>query len=146
MIGAELSRHSWLGRGMVGAFLSWILWVNIPKYDLKSNSWSVEDMEQYAFQLESIVSSSSPYTIISLNFYNDLYAMNYRYYLSVFGWPPLESDNVNQASTLIIINETLTPVQEILDLPLYEIVSFPEKGKHEVINFEYGPQVIVLRR
>lgn len=131
---------------LVPAFFVWFFITNLMKYDFKRISWTVQDIEGYSKNILENVKDNEPYGLVGINSYNDIYAMNYRYYLTAWGKPPLETEDANSAKKLVIVNENYQPVNEVLDLPIYEIVIFPEKGKRQVIPFKGSPDLIILHR
>ncbi|MEO8581151.1 MAG: glycosyltransferase family 39 protein [Patescibacteria group bacterium] len=138
-------QQKWL-KLIVPAFLLWFFCVNLMKYDFKRISWTVQDIENYSKHVLDYVSEGDSYSLVGINSYHDIYAMNYRYYLTAWGKPPLDTQDVNSAKQLLIVNENYEPINEILDLPIYEIVIFPEKSKRQVFTFPSAPDLIILHR
>ena len=75
---------------------------------------------------------------------------NYRYFLSTTTHPSLSPEQINQADALVVINEekAITDPDIIAQLPIWEITTFPTKGKPEVYsgNQPADPDLIILRR
>lgn len=131
---------------LVPAFFIWFFWTNLMKYDFMRISWTVQDIENYSKNILANVQEGEPYSLVGINSYNDIYAMNYRYYLTAWGKAPLETEDANSAKKLVIVNENYQPVQEVLDSPIYEIVIFPDKSNRQVLPFAGSPDLIILRR
>lgn len=145
MVLAYCWEQKWL-KFLVPAFLVWFFAANLMNYDYSPVSWTVRDMENYSKQIISHISTTEPYSLVGINSYNDIYAMNYRYYLTAWGSKPLETEDANSAKQLVIVNENYMPVQKVLDLPIYELVIFPNKGDREVTHFDHAPDLIILHR
>jgi 4-amino-4-deoxy-L-arabinose transferase-like glycosyltransferase len=135
-----------LGKAIVVMFFGWFFITNFLRYDYRSVGWRMSDMQNYAEQISQFVSPGEKYSLVGVNSYNDIYAMNYRYFLTTMGKQPLETEDANSAEKLLIVNETEDSLQQILDLPIYEIVIFPDKDQRQVITFPEGPDLIILRR
>jgi hypothetical protein len=103
-------------------------------------------METFSKEIIKHIEPGEQYSLVGINSYNDIYAMNYRYYLTVWGRKPLETEDANSAKKLVIINENYRPVPEVLDLPIYEIVIFPQKNQREIVQTPHSPDLIILRR
>lgn len=127
-------------------FITWFAISNITQYDYSRVSWTVQDIENYSMNILKQVDKSEPYSLVGINSYNDIYAMNYRYYLTAWGKPPLETEAANEAKKIVIVNENYHPIKQVLDLPIYEIVIFPDKQNREVLSYPHAPDLIILRR
>jgi 4-amino-4-deoxy-L-arabinose transferase-like glycosyltransferase len=138
--------HHRVLRVLVPTFFIWFFATNLIKYDYGAMSWTVQDIENYSKQILQHIEAGEPYSLVGINSYNDIYAMNYRYYLTAWGKPPLETEDANSARKLLIVNENYLPLNEVLDSPIYEIVIFPQKEEHEVLTFQDQPDLIILRR
>lgn len=138
--------QSRLTKLIVPSFFIWFFVTNLYKYDYRSVSWTVQDMENYSKKILQYTASDEDYSLVGINTYNDIYAMNYRYYLTVWGRKPLDTEDANSAKKLLIINENYEPVQKILDLPIYEIVIFPQKDQRQIVRTPRSPDLIILRR
>jgi len=59
--------------------------------------------------------------------------------------PPVPLEERGNINTLFIINEEKKS-QKVTDLPIYEIVTFPNKVPSEVYHIPNGPEITILRR
>lgn len=138
-------QNGWL-KIVVPLFFIWFFVTNLMKYDFKRIGWTVQDIENYTKVILQHAPQDEPYILVGVNSYKDIYAMNYRYYLNAWGNPPIETENPNDIKKLLIVNETDEPVNKILDLPIYEIVIFPQKDNPQVIYGNNTPDLIILDR
>lgn len=145
MVLSKLKESPWTSWASA-VFFIWFFVTNFSKYDYKSVGWPIQEMEKYTKEVSKLIEPGEPYTLVGINSYNDIYAMNVRYLLTVQGKKPLETEDANSAKKLVIINESNEPVRKVLDSPIYEVVIFPEKSNVETHYPEYGPQVLILRR
>jgi hypothetical protein len=57
--------------------------------------------------------------------------------------PPVRAEDHPQIDKLVVIDEE-KKVSDISDLPIYEIVIFPDKSNFKVYNVEGGPDIIIF--
>jgi len=138
--------HTGVLRIAVIGFMALYLVANFFRYDYRTKGWSVYDMARYSTEIEKYVTAGEAYTLILLTSYQDIYAMNYRYFLTVSGKGPLETENANASKKLIILDDMNLPLQDILDSPVYEIVIFPDKSAPQVIQYNEGPKMVILEK
>lgn len=125
-------------------FLSFFLFQSFPKYPLKSQDWTITDMQKVAESIQERVKVDDQYNLVLLSDTKDLYAMNYRYFLSTMAKPALAIEASNQANLLFIINEEKIET-DVANLPIYEIVIFPNHVISEQYQIAKGPEISVLR-
>lgn len=124
---------------------SFYLWNNFHRYWLKSNQWTIDDMQKTAQAIQQRVNPGEKYNIVLLSASKDLYGMNYRYFLNTMNNKPVKIENHHQAEKLFVINEEKV-AQSVTDLEIYEIVVFEGKHIKEVFEMENGPEITVLSR
>jgi hypothetical protein len=71
--------------------------------------------------------------------------MNYRYFLTTTSNPPLTMEHFGEVETLFIIDEQQIE-KDVTNLPIYEIVVFPNHTPSEVYSVPGGPKITVLRK
>lgn len=123
------------------AFLAW----NLPRYQLQTQNWSLDDVHRTANTILTRVKPGDKYNIVLLSETGDIDGQSYRYFLEVSSSPPLAIENRGQAEMLFIINED-KKLAKVTDSPVYEIVVFPDKTPKEVYNVEGGPEITVLKK
>ncbi|HYD35318.1 MAG TPA: glycosyltransferase family 39 protein [Vitreimonas sp.] len=131
------------GRLLVGGLLIIFIAINLPKLP-QSQDWTVRDIRHTAEEIVTHLKPEETYTVILLSESKDIYAQNYYYFLSTTDHPPLAPEKAGDASTLVVINEQhlLKP----MDLPIYEIVIFPNKTPSETFRIDGGPEILIFRR
>lgn len=122
-------------------FLAW----NIPRYHLKTQGWSIDDVKRTSQAILNKVEPGEKYNIVLLSESRDIDGQSYRYYLEVSDKPPLPIERRGETETLFIINEEKKS-PKVTDEPIYEIVVFPNKTPKEVYNVENGPEITVLKK
>ncbi len=126
-------------------FSVYFLFYNLPKMPFQSLGWTVSDIEKTAHTIAERVDNDQLYNIILLADSGDLHGMNYRYFLFTTGKKPASMEQFGDAQKLFIINENQQG-NDVLNLPIWEIQTFPQKIPSEVYTIENGPQIIVLER
>lgn len=126
------------------AILSVFLWFNVSRLPLQTMSWTVTDMERTASAIYDRLHPGEKYQVLLLGPSKDLYAHNYRYYLSTRDNPPVALEKTSEADALVIINEE--NVADVSQVLIYEISMFPEKNHPEVYTIPSGPQIVVFRK
>jgi hypothetical protein len=143
MVLAWLSR-SWGGKLVVVVWLAAYLLVNFPRMPLKQNGSNIYYFKNVADSVQSRLKPGEPYSLVLLAPSGDLYGQNYRYFLSTGPSPALPPERAGEATTLVIINEE--HLKGVPSLPIYEIVTFPEKRPSEVYTIPDGPQIWIFRK
>lgn len=126
-------------------FLLYFLFSNYLRYPLAPAGWTLEDMKRTTEAIYQRVEATDRYNLVLLAETKDLYGMNYRYFLSTYPNEPVNIENHTQANKLFVINEELKE-REVWQLPIYEIIVFPDKEVLESFKIAGGPEVTVLGR
>lgn len=136
-----------VGKILVSIFLLIFLQFNYQygKLVLTSQGWTIAHIQSVAKTIEDRVNPGEEYNIILLNGTGDLNGQNYRYFLSASEKPPVTEDKFGEIETLFIIDE-VSAHQKVANLPIYEIVVFPNKEPTEVYQIPDGPRITVLRK
>lgn len=140
---------SWLNQRRAGIiasviFIGYFSWVNIPQLPLRDSSWSIYDMQTVTDSINQRLEPGEKYSLVLLSESKDLYAQNYRFFLSSTDTPPLPPERSHEAETLVVINEE--HLENVPSSPIYEIVIFPEKNPSEVYTIDHGPEIIIFRK
>ena len=136
-----------LGKLLVGIFLLAFLKFNYQygMLILSSQGWTIAHVQGVAKTIEDRVQPGENYNIILLNGTGDLNGQNYRYFLHASEKPPVTEDKFGEIETLFIIDEVRAHAK-VANLPIYEIVVFPNKEPVEVYQIPNGPEITVLRK
>lgn len=135
----------WWGKILLLAFGTYFLVYNFPRYQLQSLGWNLTDIRSTSEEIYQHLSPTEKYNLVLLSGTHDLYAQNYRYFLSTQPNKPLPPELSGQVDTLVIINEDhVTEMPQ--DADIYEIVIFPNKNPSEVFTIEQGPTITILRK
>lgn len=126
-------------------FAIFYLTSNWQRYWLKSNSWTLDDIKKTSQAIQQRVNPGEKYNLVLLASSRDLYGMNYRYFLSTMAEKPVKMEDHLTAEKLFIINEEKV-AENVLELPIYEIIVFEGKFVSEVFTIENGPEITVLTR
>lgn len=118
---------------------------NISAWNFETTGWSMYDMQRTANRVVEQLDSDEPYILILLTGTGDLHAMNYRYFLTTLGYPPLEGEFLGDAQKIIIINEN-QPDFDPTQSEIYELVVFPFSDKINRFAVENEPEIILLER
>jgi hypothetical protein len=145
-LGLVLSRVSRTALGAVVAlgFIVFFLWYNIPRLPLKTGDWTIFEMQEVTKSIHQRLAKDEKYSLVLLSPSKDLYGQNYRYFLSTTDNPPLPPERAGEADTLVVINEE--HVQNVANLPIYEITIFPQKQVSESYTIDAGPEIIMFRK
>jgi 4-amino-4-deoxy-L-arabinose transferase-like glycosyltransferase len=133
------------GKVLVAGFSMAFLALNVPRWPYHSVSWTIDDMHKVAQTIRAQIKPEDKYTIVLLSESKDLYAQNYRYFLWSTDHPPLDPERAGEANTLVVINEE-KKAENVAALPIYEIVTFPEKSSPVVYTIPGGPEIIIFRK
>lgn len=136
--------QKWWGKGIVIITLVSFLFYNTHHYKLSTPSWSLTDVKATSELLYDQLRDNEKYSLVLLAPSKDLYAQNYRYFLSTTDRPPLPPERAAEADTLVVINEE--HVSDIAEIPIYEIVIFPNKSNPSTLSIPRGPEISIFRR
>lgn len=131
-----------------GLFLLAVAYVsyNLPRLPLKSVGWTITDIWETSNTISERVKPGEKYNIVLLSESKDLEGQNYRYFLTTKpGKAPVPTELRPEVDTLFIIDE-MKKTPDVTSLPIYEIVTFPNKIVSETYQIPDGPQITVLRR
>lgn len=118
--------------------------LNLPRMPLQNPSWTISDVDRVSDFIISKLGPSEPYNVVLLGPSKDLFAQNYRYYLSTKPNPPLPLERAGEAAALVVINEER--INDVAGSPIYEIVVFPDKSSPEVYTIPNGPEIVIFRK
>ncbi len=124
-------------------FFSFFVFKNLPRYSIKSDAWTIQDIKTTSQEIYKRVKENEQYNIVLLSASKDLYGMNYRYFLSTNQNEPVKIENHHNAEKLFIINEEKI-TKDVLNSEIYEIIVFPNKNLLETFNMQNGPEISVL--
>jgi len=135
-----------IGKIGVGLLILGFASYNLPKMPLKTTGWTVSEIRQTSQTILDRVAPGEKYNLVLLSESHDLDGQNYRYFLTTDkNKPPVPLEERGNINTLFIINEEKKS-QKVTDLPIYEIVTFPNKVPSEVYHIPNGPEITILRR
>jgi len=117
---------------------------NLQTMPLQSLSWTINDVGRTTQVINQHLIPGEKVSLVLLGPSKDLYAQNYRYYLSTTSTPALSPELAPEADTLVVINEER--ILNVADVPIYEITIFPEKSNQEVYTIANGPQIHIFRK
>ena len=126
------------------AFISIFLKHNMQQLPLTPN-YSYLRVQQTAKQIYQKLEDKEKYDLVLLSESKDLYGQNYRYFLSTTDTPPQKKGLGHAPDTLIIIDEQ-KQVENVTQLPIYEIEIFPEKDVNLLLENEELPDIYFLRK
>lgn len=133
-----------LGWLAVAALAFFYIPYNLKQVTFSAGGPTQEELQVTAESIWSRVNENEPYAIVLLSESRDLYGMNYRYFLNTnLSKSPVDPEQNAQADKLFIINEEHQTDQP-QTLPIYEIVTFPNKNPVEVYTLPQGVTITVL--
>ncbi|MDQ3009065.1 MAG: glycosyltransferase family 39 protein, partial [bacterium] len=132
------------GKLLTFAAILYFLQYNLPRLPHSDAGWKLQDIKATSASIAERLSNDEQYSLVLLAPSKDLYGQNYRYYLTTLNTPPLPPERANEATTLVVINEDHT--EDVASLPIYEIVTFPDKIVNQVYTIENGPEIIIYKR
>lgn len=145
--GYVLSKITTTKVSMIGLLLICLMYIviNQKEMPLKTVGWTIHDMSEVSQQIANLVTENEKYNIVLLSESKDSYGQNYRYFLSTIpAKAPLNPERNGEAQKLIVINEEKKEM-DILNVPIYEIVSFGANNAETYKN-PNGPDIIVLTK
>ena len=131
----------WLG---LLCFFTFFIQNNIGRYPLATIDQPISEIRAISEEIYAHIDEDEKYNLVLLAPSQDLYGMNYRYFLSTFSNPPVKLEDHHRANKLFIINEEKKE-DEVWTLPIYEILVFPNKEEQEVFQSEFGPEITILK-
>ncbi len=117
---------------------------NLMHMPFGAQAWTILDVKHTAEVIYPQLKDGEKYSLVLLGPSKDLYAQNYRYYLSTTDRPPLPPERAAEADTLVVINEE--HVADVANVPIYEIVIFPNKANPSTLTIPGGPDISIFRR
>jgi len=147
LFGGILSFFSRWKAGWVVVMLSFagFFWFNIPRLPLNTLGWTIADMNRTSQSIYQHVHPGEKYNIVLLSETKDIYGQNYRYFLTITDRPPLKMEHFGEVETLFIIDEQKIE-KDVTNLPIYEIVVFPNHKPAEVYDIPGGPRITILHK
>lgn len=142
LLTAQLTKK-WLTAFFGLAFISLFTKYNLQKMPLAYGG-SIERTKQTAQVILKQLQPDDQYNLVLLSETQDIDAQKFRYFLSTSDHPPLPKEKRDQANTLIIINEQ--HLEKPVDLPIYEIVVFPDKAVDKSFVSPAGEEILILRK
>jgi len=139
---AAVSRVTVLGKVVASGFLLLVIGLNVSMAPIEPQTWTISDVERTANTINQRLKPGQKFSLVLLSPSKDLYAQNYRYFLSTTSTPALPPELAYQADILVVINEE--KVNNVADLPIYEIVTFSGKKQIEVYTIENGPEILLF--
>lgn len=119
------------------------IFFNYSRWPLKSN-YLFLNTKQISEQIYLHLQPTDHYEIVLLSETRDLYGQSYRYFLSTTDNPPIVRDNGEIPDTLVIIDEE-KKVEDVTQLPIYEIQIFPEKNIDQKIINDNLANIFIIR-
>ena len=107
--------------------------------------WQISEIQDASQQMVARLEPGESYDIVLLSSTRDILGSNYRYFLHTTGRPPAPDSERGNVDVLFIIDEE-KKVERVVDLPIYEIVVFPNKTVDNSIEIPDGPTITILRR
>ncbi len=126
-------------------FAGYFLNYNLPKMPLAPTGWTVADIRRTSEAILEKLEPGEKYSVILLSESGDIEGQNYRYFLTTGHTRPVPAEEQGSVDSLVIIDEQGL-VDDVGSLPMYEIVTFPDKDNREVFAVEGGPTITILRR
>jgi 4-amino-4-deoxy-L-arabinose transferase-like glycosyltransferase len=137
------------GKLLVIVFVVLYLWQNLNGLQevLKPIGWKISDVERTAEEILNYINDGEKYNIVLLTGTGDLYGQNYRYFMSALAdnKKPVDPEVEVEVDTLVIINEE-KKIENVIDLPIYQIIIFPNKQVDQFFEIEDGPEITILRK
>lgn len=119
------------------------IYVNYSRWPLKPNNLYL-NTKIISDQIFSQLQPTDRYEIVLLSETRDLYGQSYRYFLSTTDNPPVVRDKGEIPNTLIIIDEE-KKIDDVTQLPIYEIQVFPEKKIDQYIENYNQADIYIIR-
>lgn len=128
------------------AILASYLAYNLPKMPLMTVGWTMAEIAATSQTIHDRVQPNERYNIVLISESKDIDGQNYRYFLTTDKTKqPVQAEERDSTETLFIIDEIKSGA-DVTQLPMYEIVTFPDKTPTEIYQIPSGPQITVLRR
>lgn len=132
------------GKMTVAALCTIFVFFSLLKYPgLQKLTDTVDRTKDVSRALAKKVGNNS-YDILLYSSDGDLQGMNYRYFLTAFGKPPVENVPIGSYQRLYIIDEIHT--QPILDTRQYAILLWPNRTIVDDFTVDAGPRIVELSR
>lgn len=138
--------QSKLAQPLLFGLLSIYVLYNLPKMPLSTVGWTVAEIAQVSQTIHERVKPGQPYNIVLVSESKDNDGQNYRYFLTTDQTKqPVQPEQRGSVELLFIIDE-IHQGAVVTDLPIYEIVTFPNKIPKELYQIPNGPEITVLQR
>lgn len=149
MLGSFFWRLHLITRLCVPALLLAYIIYNLSQFKFTPTSTPLPVLMASAQVIADHLQPNEPYNVVLLSETKDYYGQNYRYFLDTIpNKAPLnpDHDDLNAVSTLVIINEESVPLDEIDNLPLFEIATFKDVNQRQSITLPSGIEAYVWRK
>lgn len=135
-----------LAQPFLFGLLSLYVAYNVPKMPISTVGWTVSEIAQVSQTILDRVEPGQQYNIVLVSESKDSDGQNYRYFLTTNQEKqPVQPEQRGAVEKLFIIDE-IHNGEVVTDLPLYEIVTFPNKVPKELYQIPDGPEITVLQR
>ncbi len=135
--------NKWLFLGSTLIVLAAFTINNAVRWPLKPN-YLYQRTRQTSQQIYDLIKPDETYQIVLLSGTKDLYGQSYRYFLSTTDKPPVSHEQTPNAQTLVIIDEE-KQVENIMQLPIYEIMLFSEHEPDQHLSQPDLPDIFIVR-
>lgn len=140
-----LKANALLGSAVMLIFAQFFALHTISTLPYQDAGWQISEIEATANLLVEQLQPGETYDMVLLSSTRDILGSNYRYFLHTTGRPPAPDAERGDVDVLFIIDEE-KKADNVTDLPIYEIVVFPNKQVDAVIEIPDGPTITILRR
>lgn len=125
------------------------IFYNLSQLKFQPTSTPLPILMASAQAIASHLQPNEPYNLVLLAETKDYYGQNYRYFLDTIpNKAPLnpDHDDLNAVNTLVVINEERVPLDEIGNLPLFEIATFKDINQKQTITLPSGIEAYLWRK
>jgi hypothetical protein len=126
---------------LLGVFFQY----NLSNLNFESRDWGLQQLEDTTNSIIENLNQDRPFTLVLLSPTGDLHGMNYRYYLTTKGFPPLGFESIQKAQTMVIINED-QPNFDPKQSDIHELKIFPSTSSEFRYTIKDGPEIIILNK
>lgn len=149
ILGSFFWRLHLITRLCVPVFLLAYIIYNLSQFKFTPTSTPLSVLMASAQEIADHLRPNEPYNVVLLAETKDYYGQNYRYFLDTIpNKAPLnpDHDDLNAVNTLVIINEEGVPLDEIDNLPLFEIATFKDIDQKQIITLPSGIEAYLWRK
>jgi 4-amino-4-deoxy-L-arabinose transferase-like glycosyltransferase len=136
-------KNKWLMTILFLPFFIYFVLINLQRYSFKTNGWTIDDMKRTSEEIYKRVNQNEKYNIVLISESKEYFGMNYRYFLSTNENEPVRMEDHQLAKKLFVIDEKKNG-DNVLTLPIYEIVVFPNRDKVQKFEIENGPEINIV--